>query len=83
LVKIWEIKEIKKVKVFIDNEKIEGEIIDVDKWGKMLIAVPPETKIIPVELGKRGEIFFEKNGIEFFISGKIFSQGIERMLFFT
>jgi len=81
LVNIWEIKEIKKVKVFIDNEKIEGEIIDVDKWGKMLIAVPPETKIIPVELGKRGEIFLKKNGIEFFISGKIFSQGIERMLF--
>ena len=81
MVNIREIKEIKKVKVFIDNEKIDGEIIDIDNWGKMLISVPLKTKTIPVELGKRGEIFFEKNGIEFFISGRVFSQGIERILF--
>jgi hypothetical protein len=81
LVNLWEIKEIKKVKVFIDNEKIDGEIIDIDKWGKMLISVPSGIRTIPVELGKRGEIFFEKNGIEFFISGKVFSQGIKRILF--
>ncbi|HOK56543.1 MAG TPA: PilZ domain-containing protein [bacterium] len=79
--RIEDVREIKKVKIFIDNEKIDGEIIDIDKWGKMIISVPHRTKTIPVELGKRGEIFFEKNGLEFFISGKIFSQGIERMLF--
>ncbi|MCX7917133.1 MAG: PilZ domain-containing protein [bacterium] len=78
---IKDLKEIKKVKIFIDNEKIMGEIIDVDNWGKMIISVPQMTKTVPVELGKRGEIFFEKDGIEFFISGKIFSQGIERIFF--
>ncbi|MFN4228019.1 MAG: PilZ domain-containing protein [Candidatus Ratteibacteria bacterium] len=81
MVNIDTLKEIKKVVVFIDNEKINGEIIDVDKWGKMIISVPQIKKTIPVELGKRGEIFFDKNGIEYFISGKIFSQGTERMVF--
>jgi c-di-GMP-binding flagellar brake protein YcgR len=47
----------------------------------MIISVPPETKTIPVEIGKRGEIFFEEEGKTFLISGKIFSQGIERMVF--
>ena len=47
----------------------------------MLISVPPETKKIPVEISKKCEIFFEKEGKVFLIGGKIFSQGIERMLF--
>jgi len=75
------LKEIKNISIFIDNEKIKGEVIDVDKWGKITISVPPETKIIPVEIGKRVEIFFEKEGKKFLISGKIFSQGRERMIF--
>ncbi|MGC9031777.1 MAG: hypothetical protein ACP5H7_03385 [Minisyncoccia bacterium] len=81
MVKIKDLKEIKKVEIFLDNKKINGEIIDIDKWGKMIISVPPETTTIPIELGKRGEIFFEKGGKTFFISGKIYSQGIERMFF--
>ncbi|MCM8810439.1 MAG: hypothetical protein NC917_02180 [Candidatus Omnitrophica bacterium] len=81
MVNIDTLKEIKKVIVFIDNEKIRGEIIDIDKWGKMIVSVPQIKKTIPVELGKRGEIFFEKNGIEYFVSGKIFSQGVERIFF--
>ncbi|MCM8785023.1 MAG: PilZ domain-containing protein [Candidatus Omnitrophica bacterium] len=81
MVSIDTLKEIRKVSVFIDNEKINGEIIDIDKWGKMIISVPQIKKTIPVELGKRGEIFFEKDGVEYFISGKIFSQGTTRMIF--
>ncbi len=78
--KVDELKNVKKVKIFIDNKKIEGEIVEIDKWGKMIISVPSETKTIPVELGKRGEIFFEKDGKTHFISGKIFSQGIQRVV---
>ncbi|MCM8804382.1 MAG: PilZ domain-containing protein [Candidatus Omnitrophica bacterium] len=79
--KVEDLKKIKKVSIFVDNEKINGEIIEIDKWGKMIISVPSEVKTIPVELGKRGEIFFEEEDKKFFISGKIFSQGIERMVF--
>jgi len=79
--KIEDLKKIKNILIFIDNEKIKGEIIEVDKWGKMIISVPPETKTIPVEIGKKGEVFFEKEGKTFLISGKIYSQGVERMVF--
>ncbi|MGC8976799.1 MAG: PilZ domain-containing protein [Candidatus Ratteibacteria bacterium] len=79
--KLEDLKRIKNVLIFIENEKIKGEILEIDKWGKMIISVPPGTKTIPVELGKRGEIFFEEGGKTFFISGKIYSQGIERMFF--
>lgn len=79
--RVEDLKKIKKVLIFVDNEKIKGEIIEVDKWGKMTINVPSGTKTIPVELGKKGEIFFEEEGKNFFISGKIFSQGTERMVF--
>ncbi|MCM8771898.1 MAG: PilZ domain-containing protein [Candidatus Omnitrophica bacterium] len=75
-----ELKNIKKVIIFIENEKIEGELIEINKWGKMIISVPPRTKIIPVELGKRGEVFFEKDNKKYFVSGKIFSQGVERVV---
>jgi len=79
--KIEDLKKIKNILIFIDNEKIKGEIIEIDKWGKMIISVPPETKTIPVEIGKRGEIFFQEGVKNFLISGKIYSQGIERMVF--
>ncbi|MCM8818585.1 MAG: PilZ domain-containing protein [Candidatus Omnitrophica bacterium] len=75
-----ELKNVKKVKIFIDNKKIDGEIVEVDKWGKMTISVLSEIKTIPVELGKRGEIFFEKDSQNFFVSGKIFSQGIKKLI---
>lgn len=81
MMRIEELSKFGDVLIFVDNEKIKGKIIDIDKWGKMIISVPPETKTIPVEIGKRGEIFFEKDGENFFISGKIYSQGIERMVF--
>jgi len=79
--KIEDLKKIKNILIFVDNEKIKGEIFEIDKWGKMIISVPPETKTIPVEIGKRGEIFFQEEGKNFLVSGKIYSQGIERMVF--
>lgn len=79
--RVEDLKKIKKVSIFVDNEKIKGEIVEIDKWGKMIISVPSETKTIPVELGKRGEIFFNEKEKVYFVSGKIFSQGTERMVF--
>jgi hypothetical protein len=63
--KIEDLKKIKKILIFIDNEKIKGEIIEVDKWGKMIISASPETKTIPVEIGKRGKFFLKKRGKHF------------------
>ncbi|MCM8833320.1 MAG: PilZ domain-containing protein [Candidatus Omnitrophica bacterium] len=79
MVSIDTLKEIKKVIVKIENRKIEGEVIEVEQDGKIIISIPPiETIFVQ---GKKCEIYFEKDGVQYSMEGKIFSQKSEKTVF--
>jgi hypothetical protein len=68
------VAEVKKATLYVDNIRIEGKILNVEKNGRIFFELRSGLPISISEMGKRGEVFFEHNGNKYFISGKTFFQ---------
>jgi hypothetical protein len=67
-------KQVKNLRVVIDNEEITGKLIDIGKWERLEIEITGPSKFAAGETAKSGEVFFEYNGKKCFMAGKIYCQ---------
>lgn len=68
------------VNLFIDSQKIEGSIVEIDKTGKIFFELKEGVVTAALEIGKNVIISFNSSGKKCFVSGKMFFQPPHRIV---